>query len=52
VVQPTATVVLNALAEPKLGLIRRVRNQSDQREKRVVLTPRGKGPSAADTNHP
>jgi DNA-binding MarR family transcriptional regulator len=41
VVPPTATVLLNARAKPGLGLITRARNPSDQREKRVVLTPRG-----------
>jgi DNA-binding MarR family transcriptional regulator len=42
VVPPTATVVLNSLGKPRLGLITRSRNPSNRREKRVVLTPRGK----------
>jgi DNA-binding MarR family transcriptional regulator len=42
VVPPTATVLLNALAEPRLGLIMRARNPSNQREKRLALTRRGK----------
>jgi DNA-binding MarR family transcriptional regulator len=39
---PPTTTMLNALSAPRHRLLVRVRTQSDGRERRLVLSPRGK----------